>query len=89
MKSILRHILLGALAINCLGVFAQLTGSVGPITSTSAKRGKKTCNVLSYGAKADQKTDLGPALTKAWAACASGGIGEYSEWWFRDGERRC
>ncbi|KKY37096.1 putative glycoside hydrolase family 28 protein [Diaporthe ampelina] len=53
---------------------AQLTGHVGPTTKTAAKRSKKTCNVLDYGAKADKKTDLGAALTKAWSACASGGI---------------
>lgn len=56
---------------------AQLSGSVGPTTSTAAKRAKKTCNVLDYGAKADKSTDLGAALVKAWAACASGGIGMY------------
>lgn len=55
---------------------AQLTGHVGPTTSTAAKRSKKTCSVLDYGAKADKSTDLGAALTKAWAACASGGIGK-------------
>ena len=57
---------------------AQLTGHVGPTTKTAAKRSKKTCNVLDYGAKADKKTDLGAALTKAWSACASGGIGKSS-----------
>ncbi|KAK2595694.1 hypothetical protein N8I77_013719 [Diaporthe amygdali] len=55
-------------------VTAQLSGSVGPTTSTAAKRAKKTCSVLDYGAKADKSTDLGAALVKAWAACASGGI---------------
>lgn len=57
---------------------AQLSGHVGPTTSTAAKRAKKTCSVLDYGAKADKSTDLGAALTKAWAACASGGIGKSS-----------
>lgn len=57
-------------------VTAQLSGSVGPTTSTAAKRAKKTCSVLDYGAKADKSTDLGAALVKAWAACASGGIGK-------------
>jgi rhamnogalacturonan hydrolase len=28
-----------------------------------------TCSVLSYGAVADNSTDLGPALTKAWNSC--------------------
>lgn len=27
------------------------------------------CNVLNYGAVADNSTDLGPALTKAWNEC--------------------
>lgn len=27
------------------------------------------CNVLNYGAVADNSTDLGPALTKAWNSC--------------------
>jgi rhamnogalacturonan hydrolase len=58
------------------GVVSQLSGSVGPTTSTAAKKGKKTCNVLDYGAKADQQTDLSSALSKAWSACASGGLGK-------------
>ena len=55
--------------------FAQLSGSVGPTTSTASKAAKKVCNVLSYGAKADRSTDLGPPLASAFAACKSGGIG--------------
>jgi rhamnogalacturonan hydrolase len=54
---------------------AQLSGSVGPTTSTASKAAKKICNVLNYGAVADQSTDLGPALLAAWTACNSGGIG--------------
>ena len=54
-------------------IVAQLTGSVGPTTTRAAKLAKKQCSVLSYGGKADQKTDLGPALTAAWAACKTGG----------------
>ena len=55
---------------------AQLSGSVGPTTSTASKAAKKVCNVLSYGAKADKSTDLGPALLAAWNACKTGGIGD-------------
>ena len=55
-------------------VTAQLTGSVGPITSASSKASKKTCNVLNYGAKADQSTDLGPALSSAFQDCIGGGL---------------
>ena len=57
-------------------VSAQLSGSVGPTTSTASKAAKKICNVLNYGAKADQSTDLGPPLAEAWADCKSGGIGK-------------
>ncbi|OCL02402.1 glycoside hydrolase family 28 protein [Glonium stellatum] len=61
----------------------QLTGSVGPTTSITQKRAKKVCNVLSYGAKADKSTDLGPAIQSAWQDCKSGGVvyipsGEYA-----------
>ena len=56
-------------------VSAQLSGSVGPTTSTASKAAKKICNVLNYGAKADQKTDLGPPLLAAFNACKTGGIG--------------
>lgn len=66
---------LGVLLLGPLAAVAQLSGTVGPTTSTAAKRSKKVCNVLDYGAKADKSTDVGPALTKAWSACASGGIG--------------
>lgn len=59
-------------------VSGQLSGNVGPITSLASKAAKKTCNVLDYGAKADKKTDLGPALSKAWTACKSGGVGTSS-----------
>ncbi|KZT29600.1 glycoside hydrolase family 28 protein [Neolentinus lepideus HHB14362 ss-1] len=55
-------------------VFGQLTSSVGPLTSRSAKAATKTCNVLNYGAKADKSTDLGPPLLSAFNACKSGGV---------------
>lgn len=54
---------------------AQLSGTVGPTTTTAAKTAKMVCNVLDYGAVADKSTDLGAALVKAWTACASGGVG--------------
>ncbi|KAL9625061.1 MAG: hypothetical protein Q9160_000790 [Pyrenula sp. 1 TL-2023] len=53
---------------------AQLSGSVGPVTSYSTKAARKTCNVLNYGAKADSSTDLGPPLAAAWVDCRSGGL---------------
>lgn len=55
-------------------VSAQLSGRVGPTTSYATKAKTKTCNVLNYGAVADGKTDLGPALSSAWSACRSGGL---------------
>lgn len=54
---------------------AQLSGTVGPTTSTTSKAAKKICNVLDYGAIADKSTDLGPPLASAFAACKTGGIG--------------
>lgn len=55
-------------------VSAQLSGSVGPLTSVSAKKAVNVCDVTSYGAKADNSTDLGAALTSAFNACKSGGL---------------
>ena len=54
-------------------IAAQLSGTVGPLTTRAAKTARKTCNVLSYGGKADNVTDLGPALNAAFAACKTGG----------------
>jgi rhamnogalacturonan hydrolase len=56
-------------------VAAQLSGSVGPLTSRASKRGK-VCNVLDYGGVASKTSDVGPALASAFAACKSGGTGE-------------
>lgn len=55
-------------------VCAQLSGTVGPTTTYATKAQTKTCNVLDYGAVADSVTDIGPALTSAWAACKDGGL---------------
>lgn len=55
-------------------VCAQLSGSVGPLTSVASKEAHKTCNVLDYGGKADGQTDIGPAITAAFNACNSGGL---------------
>ncbi|OJJ08632.1 hypothetical protein ASPVEDRAFT_57663 [Aspergillus versicolor CBS 583.65] len=55
-------------------VKAQLSGSVGPLTSSSDKSQTKTCNVKDYGAVADKSTDIGPALSSAWEECSSGGV---------------
>jgi len=36
---------------------------------------QKTCNVLDYGGKADNKTDVGPAITNAYKSCVAGNSG--------------
>lgn len=59
-------------------VTAQLSGTVGPTTSTAAKAAKKICNILSYGGVASTSTDNGPAILAAWTACKSGGEGSSS-----------
>ena len=58
-------------------VTAQLSGTVGPTTSTASKAATKVCNILDYGGVASTTTDNGPPIASAWAACASGGEGEY------------
>lgn len=55
---------------------AQLSGKVGPTTSTASKAAKKVCNILNYGGVASKNTDNGPAIASAWAACKSGGEGK-------------
>lgn len=47
--------------------WAQLTGPVGPITPLSQKT--KVCNILDYGAKSDNKTNVAPALRDAFQKC--------------------
>lgn len=56
-----------------LPAVAQLSGTVGPTTSTSAKSSTKVCNIMDYGGVADASTDNGQAITDAWTDCASGG----------------
>ncbi|GAB7351037.1 hypothetical protein MBLNU459_g1521t1 [Dothideomycetes sp. NU459] len=71
------HFLSSTLAIAAIIptlVVGQLSGSVGPLTTIAAKTAVKTCNVLNYGAVADGKTDIGAAITSAFAACKSGGV---------------
>lgn len=52
---------------------AQLSGTVGPTTSTSAKASTKVCNIMDYGGEASATADNGAAISDAWTACASGG----------------
>ncbi|EMC94119.1 glycoside hydrolase family 28 protein [Baudoinia panamericana UAMH 10762] len=53
---------------------ADIITSVGPKTSIAAKRAIRTCNITSYGAVADGKTDISTALKAAFNACKSGGV---------------
>lgn len=58
----------------CLSlVTAQLSGTVGPLTTRAEKAATKVCNVLDYGGVASKTDDVGPAIASAWAACKSGG----------------
>ncbi|PYI26196.1 rhamnogalacturonase rhgB [Aspergillus indologenus CBS 114.80] len=66
--------LFAAVGLAPLLAAAQLSGSVGPLTSASTKAATKTCNVLDYGAKADKSTDLGTPLASAFADCKTGGL---------------
>lgn len=54
-------------------VKAQLSGTVGPTTTTAHKAATKVCNILSYGGVASKTTDNGPAIASAWADCKGGG----------------
>ena len=75
MKSaVLSFISASLLALPAL-VSAQLSGTVGPTTSTAAKAATKVCNILNYGGVASASTDNGAALLAAWTACKSGGEG--------------
>ena len=56
--------------VEALGAQVDLS-SVGPATPLSAK--SKICNILDYGGKADNATDVGPAIAKAFSSCASTG----------------
>lgn len=55
-------------------VLGQLSGTVGPLTTYATKAATKTCNVLDYDGVADGETDIGPAITSAYADCKTGGV---------------
>lgn len=54
-------------------VSAQLSGTVGPTTTTAEKAAKKICNILDYGGVASATTDNSAAINSAWEACKTGG----------------
>ncbi|XHG09069.1 hypothetical protein AWENTII_012152 [Aspergillus wentii] len=70
----MRFTLFAALGLAPLLATAQLSGKVGPSTSASSKASKKTCNVLDYGGKADNSTDISSAISSAWDECSKGGV---------------
>lgn len=61
-----RAILLATL-VTSFTAYAQLTGPVGPTTPLSQKT--KVCDILDFGAKADNKTNVAPALRDAFQKC--------------------
>ncbi|KAF1981733.1 glycoside hydrolase family 28 protein [Aulographum hederae CBS 113979] len=63
---------LAALLVLPTLAFGQLSGRVGPTTSTASKRAKKICDVTRFGAT--PTGDIGPALTRAWNECKTGGV---------------
>lgn len=73
---------LGAILFSSL-TSAQLSGDVGPSTTTASKAATKVCNILNYGGVASKTTDNGPAIASAWAACKSGGEGKPPDSIFR------
>ncbi|TID22859.1 Glycoside hydrolase family 28 [Venturia nashicola] len=55
-------------------VAGQLSGRVGPVTTIAQKRARQVCDVTRFGAVANVASDLGPALTRAFIACKTGGL---------------
>lgn len=76
MKSTVLSLVTGSLLALPALVSAQLSGTVGPTTSTASKAAKKVCNILNYGGVASATTDNGAAISAAWTACKSGGEGK-------------
>jgi len=56
-----------ALLHQVLAASAQLIGPVGPTTPLASKT--KLCNVLDYGGRADNATNIAPALEAAFTHC--------------------
>jgi rhamnogalacturonan hydrolase len=67
-KAVLTAILFSSIAQAAAQVDTTAVGAKTPLSSKST-----ICNVLDYGAVADNKTDIGPAILKAFTDCASGG----------------
>jgi len=67
-KAILPTLLFSSIAQAAAQVDTAAVGAKTPLSSKST-----ICNVLDYGAVADNKTDIGPAILKAFSSCASSG----------------
>lgn len=76
-SSVFSFVTASLLALPAL-VAGQLSGTVGPTTTTAQKAAVKICNILNYGGVASATTDNGPAILKAWTACINGGEGMIS-----------
>jgi hypothetical protein len=76
-SKLLSVLLLSTILLSSLASATQIDKrSVGAITPLSSKT--KVCNILDYGAVADNKTDIGPAIKSAFSSCAiSGGATIY------------
>ncbi|ORY58759.1 pectin lyase fold/virulence factor [Pseudomassariella vexata] len=61
-----------ATASYILPAAAQLSGSVGP-TSSTADKVAKICNIMDYGGVASATEDNGAAIQSAWDDCKTGG----------------
>lgn len=69
MSALLVPALLFSSIVSAAGSGAQVDlTKVGPSTSLSQK--STVCNILNYGAVADNKTDVGPAILLAFSSCA-------------------
>jgi rhamnogalacturonan hydrolase len=76
MKASILSALFAALVLPFL-INAQLSGTVGPLTTRAEKAATKVCNILDYGGVASATTDNAAAITSAWAACVDGGEGKH------------
>ncbi|CAE6449651.1 unnamed protein product [Rhizoctonia solani] len=63
----MRFLLVSVVALLVGVCQAQHVGSVGPTVPATSKMYE--CNVLNYGAKADNATDIGPAIKSAFSNC--------------------
>ncbi|EME43131.1 glycoside hydrolase family 28 protein [Dothistroma septosporum NZE10] len=63
-----------AIAAPAAAQSADISESVGPLTTVEDKKAVKSCDITAYGAKADGETDISTAITDAFADCKAGGV---------------